>query len=401
MTILLEADSFLADSLAPAISPDTLVVADVVALRRALSDEPHDLVVIGPDVEMVTVADFAAAERVQRPGLGVVLVRRRLDTSTLKEALRVGVREVVKVDDLTGLTSACDASVAITRQLRGDKDGRPAESAALGQLITVFSAKGGCGKTTVSTNLAAALAKAGRRVCLVDLDLAFGDVAIALQLFPERGIADLAARSGRLDRSSVAGAVTNHSPNLDALLAPVEPGAVENVSAEMVNGLLQVLKGMYDVVVVDTPPAFTDQVLTAFDASDHMVLLTTLDVPALKNLKLSLETLDLLGYSRDRVHVVLNRADSKVGLSIDDVTKTISLPIAAQLPSSRAVPASINRGIPIVHDAANHPVSQAIRKFAQLLMAQAPAGSAVIELDAATPQRRTLRLRRRTQEAKA
>ncbi len=392
MTMLLEADAYLASSLAPAISPDTRVVADVVALRRALADDDsHDLVVLGPDVEMSTVADFTAGERVQRPTLGVVLVRRRLDTSTLKDAMRAGVREVVKLDDLTGLTQACQASIELTRQVRGDTgNGRP-EATGLGRLITVFSAKGGCGKTTVSTNLAATLAKTGHRVCLVDLDLAFGDVAIALQLFPERGIADLAARSGRLDRTSVAGAVTNHSPNLDTLLAPVEPGAAEAVSADMVSELLQVLKGMYDVVVVDTPPAFTDQVLTAFDASDHMALLTTLDIPALKNLKLSLETLDLLGYSRDRFHIVLNRADSKVGLAIEDVQKTLKLPIAALLPSSRAVPAAINRGTPIVHDAPNHPVSTAIRNLADTLVQDV----AVAAGSHAAPRRRTLTFRRR------
>jgi len=391
MTILLEADSFLADSLGPAISPDTQIVGDVVALRRTLADGGfHDLVVIGPDVEMTIVTDFTVAERVQRPTLGVVLVRRRLDTSTLKEALRAGVREVVKVDDLTGLTEACEASLELTRQVRGDSGESEAIDAGLGRLITVFSAKGGCGKTTVSTNLAATLAKLGRRVCLVDLDLAFGDVAIALQLFPDRGIADLAARSGRLDRKSVAGAVTSHSTNLDTLLAPVEPGAAENVSADLVSELLKILKGMYDVVIVDTPPAFTDQVLTAFDASDHMALLTTLDIPALKNLKLSLETLDLLGYSRDRFHIVLNRADSKVGLSIEDVQKTLQLPIAALLPSSRAVPAAINRGVPIVHDAPNHPVSAAIRKLADSLLREAEGAS-----DQGSPRRRVLSLRRR------
>ncbi len=391
MTLLLEADSYLASSLAPAISPETRVVADVVALRRALADDDsHDLVVLGPDVEMSTVADFTAGERVQRPTLGVVLVRRRLDTSTLKDAMRAGVREVVKVDDLTGLTQACQASVDLTRKVRGDS-GDASAAAGLGHLITVFSAKGGCGKTTVSTNVAASLAKTGHRVCLVDLDLAFGDVAIALQLFPEHGIADLAARSGRLDRKSVAGAVTNHSANLDTLLAPVEPGAAETVSADMVTELLQVLKGMYDVVIVDTPPAFTDQVLTAFDASDHLVLLTTLDIPALKNLKLSLETLDLLGYSRDRFKIVLNRADAKVGLAIEDVQKTLQLPIAAQLPSSRAVPAAINRGTPIVHDAPSHPVSTAIRKFADTLVR----GSGNAAGTHAAPRRRTLSLRRK------
>ncbi len=398
MSILLESDAWVAESLGPAISPDTIVVGDMVALRRLLADDDsHDVVVIGPDVEMSAVAEFTAAQRVQRPALGVVLVRRRLDTPVLKEAIRAGVREVVKLDDLTGLTQACEASVELTRQVRGDADEATKATTGLGRLITVFSAKGGCGKTTVSTNLAAALAKTGRRVCLVDLDLAFGDVAIALQLFPERGIADLAARSGKIDRTAVTGAVTSHSPNLDAILAPVEPGAAETVSAEMVAELLQVLKTMYDLVVVDTPPAFTDHVLASFDASDHMALLTTLDIPALKNLKLSLETLDLLGYSRDRFHIVLNRADSKVGLAVEDVEKTLRCPITVQLPSSRAVPAAINRGVPIVQDAPNHPVSAAIRSFAETLLNDGkPASHA-----APTPRRLSLHRRRRHQDVTA
>lgn len=401
MTVLLESDTWLAESLAPAISPDTRVVGDLVALRRLLADEgDHDLVVIGPDVEMTIVAELTAGERIAHPSLGIVLVRRRLDTATLKDAIRAGVREVVKADDLTGLTAACDASVELTRQMRGDSGTPSSTPLSLGRLVTVFSAKGGCGKTTVATNLSAALAKSGRRVCLVDLDLAFGDVAIALQLFPDRGIADLAALGRRIDRTSVAAAVTNHSTNLDTILAPVEPGAAETVSAELVGELLRVLKTMYDIVVVDTPPAFTDQVLTAFDASDHLALLTTLDVPALKNLKLALETLDLLGYARDRWHIVLNRADSKVGLSVADVQKALKLPIAAQLPSSRAVPASINRGTPIVHDTPNHPVSAAVRKLAERLVAGAPA---VVAEAAELPEskRRSRSLRRRRHEATA
>lgn len=401
MNILLESDAWTAESLAPAISPDTAVVTDLVALRRALAEDPQtELVVIGPDVEMTVLADLMATSRVQYPTLGVVLVRRRLDTATLKEAIRSGVREVVKADDLSGLTSACESSLDLTRQVRGD-DGVSASRAELGRLITVFSAKGGCGKTTLSTNLGAALAKAGRSVCIVDLDLAFGDVAIALQLFPERGIADLASQSRRLDRTSVAGVVTRHGTNLDAVLAPVEPGAAETISAELVGELLGVLKGMYDVVIVDTPPAFTDQVLTAFDASDHIAMLTTLDIPALKNLKVALETMDLLGYSRDRWHVVLNRADSKVGLAIEDVQKTLKLPIAAQIPSSRAVPAAINRGVPIVQDAPGHPVSVAVRRLAESLLRDVPASGAALETEEARAPRRGLRLRRRAQGVSA
>jgi pilus assembly protein CpaE len=131
-----------------------------------------------------------------------------------------------------------------------------------------------------------------------------------------------------------------------------------------VSDLLSILREQFDFVVIDTPPAFTDHVLAAFDQSDVVALLATLDIPAVKNLKLSLETMELLNYPRDRWRVVLNRADSKVGLTIAEVEKTLRVSIAAEIPSSRAVPASINRGVPIVLDEPKHPVSLAIRRFA-------------------------------------
>jgi pilus assembly protein CpaE len=123
------------------------------------------------------------------------------------------------------------------------------------------------------------------------------------------------------------------------------------------------MREMFDYVIVDTPPAFTDQVLAAFDASDLAVLLATLDIPALKNLKLSLETLELLNYPKDKLRLILNRADSKVGLDAGEVEKTLRAPISALVPSSRAVPAATNRGVAIVTDQPNHPVSLAIRGF--------------------------------------
>ncbi|HWH28525.1 MAG TPA: AAA family ATPase [Mycobacteriales bacterium] len=399
MSILLETDRLLVESLAPAVSQDTVVVGDMVALRRALADDVrHDLVVIGPDVEMGAVTDFTAEQRVARPVVGVVLVRRRLDTPLLKEAMRAGVREVVKADDLTGLTAACRESRALSRQIRGESEAVERPNDGLGRLITVFSAKGGCGKTTIATNLATWTAKLGKRTCLVDLDLAFGDVAISLQLFPERSTADLVALSGGIDRKAVSSVVTSHGSRLDTVLAPVEPGVAEQVTAATVADLLQTLKGMYDVVVVDTPPAFTDHVLAAFDASDHLALVTTLDIPALKNLKLTLETLDLLGYAKDRWHVVLNRADSKVGLDVTDVQKTLGTPITVQLPSSRAVPAAVNRGVALAAESPGHAVSCALRKFAERILGES---GPEIEPDKPrrAPRKRGLRRRNRAEAA--
>lgn len=366
MTLLLEGDGQLAALLGPALGVDVVIVEAVAQLYRRLNDDPNvDLVVIGPDVDLTVALAFAAGQRVARPVLGVILLRRRVNTSVLTQSLRSGVREVVSIDDLAAVGEACSRSRDVSRSLRGVVlEGKAHEG---GMVVTVFSAKGGCGKTTMSTNLAATAATGGtRRVCLLDLDLAFGDVAIALQLFPARTIADAVGLNSQLDESIVRSIVTPHSPNLDTIVAPVEPGTAESIPASVVSDLLRVLRSMYDLIVIDTPPAFTDHVLAAFDNSDLYVLMATLDVPAVKNLKLTLETLTLLGYPRDKWRIALNRADSKVGLSPADVEKTLKAQIAVQIPSSRDVSASVNRGVPLVLDDPNHPVSVAIRDFAKV-----------------------------------
>jgi pilus assembly protein CpaE len=261
----------------------------------------------------------------------------------------------------------------------------------------VFSAKGGCGKTTLATNLAVALADGGRRqVCLVDLDLSFGDVAIAMQLFPAHTIADAVPLASDLDKAGVSGLLTPHSPGLTTLVAPVEPGSAENIPASLVSDLLTILRQMFDFVVIDSPPAFTDHVLAAFDQSDYIALIATLDIPALKNLKLTLETMDLLSYPRDRYRVVLNRADSKVGLSLTEVEKTLGAPIMAEIPSSRDVPASINRGVPIVLDNHNHPVSVAIKAFAERQLAVGHIATAAIPPELRSDRRGLRRRKART-----
>jgi pilus assembly protein CpaE len=159
--------------------------------------------------------------------------------------------------------------------------------------------------------------------------------------------------------------LTRYQPGLEMLLAPVTPGDAEKIPASLVAELLTVLRGMFDYVVVDTPAQFSEHVLTAMDASAHHVLLTTPDVPALKNLRVTLDMLDLLSYPRQIRSVVVNRSDSKVGLSLEHVERVVRCPIVAQVPSSRAVPISINQGTPITLATPTHPVSQSISKFAK------------------------------------
>lgn len=369
MTIILELDTTAGETIRSALGQNTKIAESFDALRRHLAtDEAEDSAVLGPSVDLQSALELSEAMRVARPSLGVVLVRRRVDASLLQEALRAGIREVVEERDLAGLNAAVRRSGLLARALRDhDPAGTPDQGPSKrGTVVTVFSAKGGCGKTTLSTNLAAALADGGnRKVCLVDLDLAFGDVAIALQLFPAHTIADAVPLADTLDAPALLSLLSQHSPGLSALVAPLEPGTGEAIQGSLVGTILDLLRNEFDYLVIDTPPAFDDHVLAAFDRSDIVALIATLDIPALKALKLTLETLDLLNYSREKIRVVMNRSDSKVGLSLTEVQKTLKAPITAHIASSRDVPASINRGVPIVLDSPKHPVSQAIRRFGE------------------------------------
>ena len=324
------------------------------------------LVVIGPEIPTSEALAFAARLRMSRPALGVILARDQVDVALLSRALQSGVRDVVPAGDYLALQNACQRSREVSHRLLATTVAEGVPSARDGKVVTVFAAKGGCGKTTLAVNLGVVLARGtGHRVCVVDLDLAFGDVAISVQLDPVRTNVDALPMSGQLDTTGAASLLTRYRPGLEMLLAPVAPGDAEKVPPALVAELLTVLRGMFDYVVVDTPAQFSEHVLTAMDASANHVLLTTPDVSALKNLRVTLDMLDLLSYPREVRTVVLTRSGSKVGLSLEDVERAVRCPIAAHVPSSRAVPISINKGVPITVASAGHPVSQAVMQFAQ------------------------------------
>ncbi|HEX6351430.1 AAA family ATPase [Actinophytocola sp.] len=345
--------------LAAALGAGVHVVTDLSEVDTALAARPGEsLVVLGPGVSLREASDFAAAYRLRRPALGVVLVRHAPGIEDYSQALRSGIREVVDAADPVALTEACARSRALSESAQVAPAGTQA-----GKVVTVFSSKGGCGKTTLATNLAVTLHAGGRRVCLVDLDLAFGDVAISLRLEPKRTLIDAVGMGEDLDETGVAGLLTRFRPGLDCVLAPVEPGDAERVPASLVTDLLTVLRGMFDYVVIDTPPQFNEHVLKALDGADHHVLVTTPDMPTLKNLRLTIEMLDVLSYPRDIRAIVLNREDPRTGMTAADVEHVLKTPVAARIPASLEVTASVNRGVPIAAEQPSHKVSAAIREF--------------------------------------
>jgi pilus assembly protein CpaE len=235
-----------------------------------------------------------------------------------------------------------------------------------GKVLTVFSPKGGTGKTMTATNLATAFAKfEGKKTLLLDLDLQFGDAAIMLGLEPEKTIYDLVVAPGELDTEKLAGYTTKHTSGLDVLPAPLRPEDAELVTEAKLARLLEVARESYDAIVVDTSPFFHGPMLATLDRTDELLLLSSLDVPTLKNLRLALQTLELLSFPKQRIKIVLNRANSKVGMKQNEVEGALGMKVRFEIPSDRAVPLSVNRGKPVVLDEEGADVSKAIRQMAK------------------------------------
>ena len=242
-----------------------------------------------------------------------------------------------------------------------------------GEVITVFAPKGGAGKTVTAINLGVALSGSGSGpVCVLDLDLACGQVAISLGIDPERTITEGLSMAGRMDQFGAGLLLTPFRPGLELLLPPLVPGDEERIPAALIGELLSVLRGMFAYVVVDCPAALTEHVLTAMDAADHHVLITAPEVPSLKNLRVATDTMDLLSYPRGIRSVVLNRCDSRVGVATGDIETAARCEIAARVPSSKAVPLSMNQAVPITLSKPRHPVSRAFTTLAQRIGSAPP-----------------------------
>ena len=355
--------------------------ADPDEAMAAVAAEGRDVLaaVFGPSLSDRDALALAGALQQGAPDVSVLLIRRQESGELLRQALRVGVKDVLSsASDETAVRTAAARAIEIARTLRGRLGGAaptdPGEGRAPGRVVTVFSSKGGCGKTFLSTNLAVALSRGGAEVALVDLDLHFGDVAIMLHLFPSHTIYD-AAESPALDALSLKSFLTRHDSGIWTLVAPTEPTIADSINPSSIGSILKLLRTAFDYVVIDTPPAFSEPVLAAFDESDWLVMMATLDVPSIKNLRLTLQTMELLHFPKNRIRVVVNRADSKVGLRLPDVEKLLSSPVDATIPSSRSVPLSVNKGSPIMLEEPKGPVADAVRRVAAQLTDAQPGRS--------------------------
>ena len=241
----------------------------------------------------------------------------------------------------------------------------------LARVFTVASASGGCGKTFYATNLAAYLAKAtGGKVLLVDLDLQFGEVAISLHLRPKRTIAELVTE----DDISVALSdyLVDHSAGFKVLCAPKDPVTGDRVGPRETTAVLEAARTQFDYIVVDTPPSLNETCLAAFDQSQSLIIMATMDLPSLKNLRIFLETLKKLNLPADQVALVVNKAESGTGIDLREVEPLYPQGFSAVLPYAKQVSWSINMGVPVLVADPNAEITRKLVAGAIKLVPPAP-----------------------------
>ena len=351
------------------IEPDDVGwVQSVTAAEEVLvaADEPVDVLVLSPEVKEPDALGLAEFVGRAAPMTAIVMVRDKSWNGLLPAAMRAGIRDVV---DLTQgseeLRDAVERAILWAENLRSLRGALAEKPSHRGMVISVFSSKGGTGKTFLTTNLATAISElSGEPTAVVDLDVDMGDCFSYFGLEPTRQVMDLIGLGEGADGQTVLDHATKVGQNLWAFGAVPDP-AMQPPAGEAVGKYLRTLRNNFSYVVVDASADYTDLALACFDLSDAICLVTGLDVVGVKHLSKALETLLTIGLPRERFRIVLNRADSKVGLDSGDVERVMKIQVDTMIPSSRLVPTSLNKGRPVYLEEPDSEVSGSIRRLAQ------------------------------------
>jgi pilus assembly protein CpaE len=340
------------------------LVGGCVDAAAFIAGRAPEVVVLGAGLLLPDALSIAEQLDRTHPEIGMILVAKP-GKDLWQRALEVGVRAVVSPHDHADvLDRAVLRELYRSERRRENRVATDTTGRTGARVITVLSPKGGVGKTTVATNLAAGLATLHpQQVCIVDLDLQFGDVADAFLLSPPHSLADVPA--GTVDASAVK-LLLAATDGLYALCAPDDPAAGEDVPGETVATAIEALARDLSFVVIDTGAGIDANTLTAVERSTDLVFVGSLDVPSVRSVKKLITALDRLGLTEAERHVVLNRADSRVGVRADEVVATLGLPIAVEIPSSRMIPSSLNTGAPIVLSEARSAAAFAFQQLVAL-----------------------------------
>jgi pilus assembly protein CpaE len=349
---------------------------------QASQDLNPDVVLM--DINMPDMDGIAATEaiRAKQQAVQVVILSVQSDQNYMRRAMLVGARdfltkppmgdELISAIRRAGEMAQAEKAKAARVQaipLVGVPGVAASYGGPKGKIVVVYSPKGGTGCTTLAVNMALALNSPETRVALVDGNLQFGDVAVFVNEQGKNTVLDLAPRADELDAEIVEEVMVKHSASgLHILAAPTRPEYAEKVSSAQFSKMLEFLTNLYAFVIVDTAPALSDLTLATIDVSDLIVLITTQDIPAIKNSRLFLDLLNSLGIRRDRVMFVMNRFDKKVNITPERVAENLKQEVALVIPADEATAVkAVNRGVPFILDNKAQPIARSVASLAEMV----------------------------------
>ena len=398
----------IADDLRP--RPDIVPCTRLGSVGELLETEgPFDVLVAGPSLGTRSGLQRLGLIREELPGMSVVMAFSRRPDGSLREIVRAGAIDLLQlpVDDkelIESLDRAVELAHAAIPAVAPEVSAPavlPAEVAPgtrqPGRVFTISSATGGCGKTFFATNIAYFLVRhTGKRTCIIDLDLQFGEVVTALRLRPKFTIFDALQREDTDEddlRAHIEEYTVAHETGVHVLAAPREPSEADRISPPDVTRIIEAVRKQFDYVVVDTPPQLNESVLAAFDLSDMLYVMATLDLPSVRNMSVFLSTLERLKISTENVKLILNKAESDVGIDIEQVTKLFPQGFQSVLPYAKEVSRSINLGMPVMAASPQAEISRLMTSGMKPLLP--PEAQAKVE-DVAPQKKRGLFGRRRS-----
>lgn len=381
---------------------------DVVGLARTgkeaiqISQELNPDVVL-MDINMPDMDGISATEAIRshQPAVQVVILSVQSDQNYMRKAMLAGARDFLTKppmgDELISAIRRAGAMAQSERSKSVQVQPVPASpnmgilggyNAPQGKIVTVYSPKGGTGCTTIAVNLALTLHNEDTRVALVDGNLQFGDVAVFVNEQGKNTIVDLAPRAEELDPEIVEEVMLKHAASgLHILAAASRPEYAEKVSSGQFARVLEYLKQLYSYVVVDAASFLTDVTLAAIDISDLVVLVSTQDIPSIKNCRLFLDLTQTLGIDRERILFAMNRYDKRINITPERVAENLKQEVSSVIPLDEGtVMKAVNRGVPFVLESKNQPASRGILSLAESVRARIAAQEAVDESNR-TPRR--------------
>ena len=324
----------------------------------------EEIVRLKPDAAIIALGSnadnavrFIEKLNAECPGTALISAAQDASPDLILRSLRAGAREFLRIP-----ISAEELRTVLSRvsEFCRKQEEAPKKKA---RMVSVFSSKGGCGTSFLATNLAAATAS---KTVLLDLNLQAGDLPLFLGLEAKYSIADMVEKRQRLDEDLINSLVTPHSTNLSLLAAPHEADSADEIEPQHIFEVLQKLREHYDYVVLDPQHTFDSITLAALDQSDEIILVLTLDIPAIRSTQRALEIFDRLGYPRKKVRIVVNRWSKQIDLDLRQVEKFLGEPVVGFVPSDyQQAVGSINLGTPLIQAEPTSKIALEIRRIAQ------------------------------------